>query len=1012
MAEKSTPSDIDVSMRTDRGDESPSKLGVVGFDIELLDRIYAKLVKVGQEVEKQATKEQGVKLQVTLDSIRSALERNYTKLVRLVEGCEHHPCRGPHLSEDVLLSIYNYVIGKPMKSPKFQVKSKPDRASQGKLPTIKEADQKTTQDDITNQPSRPKLMLECQCQDLNPMFYCQYCTYKALARKILTKMAIQIPNDEAESQWSHSLGINLQNIICDTKSTVRDATKKLNKLKENLLEPHNMMVLDIEGLYYWLLDYSIQNDRPDWSIAITQSFITTKEQGRKFKEQLNKSGANGWRYIVKEFTKDAGNVDANPDPKGCLYEAANKGSTEEFQDLLRSLPAETIHAELKMKSPQYGGNLFHHLVYMSHYKKSRNTEIESQIQDASKWDEAISCMLDVLYEYCWKWAQVQDQNKQSFKNTDSKHVEYYRSLAILELIFWVEDRNHWNAFSAAALYASPSVVKVMLSKEPIYLFPSGYYGVFKDGYAVDIIDPVVNARSRSTGLLGRDKPPSQLELKYEKINENGTPVDKENSDTVEDKQEASKEKLSYTAKVSPSPAEMQNITESLKWLVNYSDNENDKKSIIPSFLELVVRRDPKDAASILKCEPLKTLVEEKWNNHWLLILLWFVIYVGYMSIYTACAVTRPINATSISNMYHSGSDFVRFLGELVIIIGLICIVISEIMLLLSIWRKGKLEVVYWYLPRPWRRSGFNRCLSIMFVIFHLAVIVNRLELDSEEDIYLAVCLLCGWMNAIDFFIIYEPTACFPDIIHKVFIEDLLKRWIPVFALTLLATASATFVIYQGTNPEVAEFPGSDYSVAIFSLFKLTYGLLDADYVYQSREPFIGTLLFIIYIWLGTTLLLNLLIAMMTETYTKEKKRYADAHIAIKASYALYLEKLTWGVMSVKYDTELSIGGVDFTDETELNPEISDSIEEIVQGEEENRNGRTTSLGNNRKAAQTFVKVGKFIRGSTGDEWMLLNAVMIKKDPRTSNGGDINSLNDILETGDSQRPGAFAEQINT
>ena len=324
-----------------------------------------------------------------------------------------------------------------------------------------------------------------------------------------------------------------------------------------------------------------------------------------------------------------------------------------------------------------------------------------------------------------------------------------------------------------------------------------------------------------------------------------------------------------------------------------------------SILETVIRR--RDGSDIVALEPLRSMLSDKWSRFQIFYWMWFFAYLIYMAIFTACAICRPIGATSIGQMYQDTGDYVRAVGETFVCLGLPFFFYGEV----SDYKRNG-----WIWPMPWTRQGSFRLTNISFIVMVLLTYVLRLALTPTEDVCLCIALFLGWIMTTQFMVPSLYSGIFPVVMFEVFIGDFLRRFLWVFGLVLAATGTATFCAFQGAVfPDGMENPHESFWGSIFSTFKLTFGLLETDYVTKARSPAIGVMLFLVYIWLGHLLLLNLMIAMMVDTYSLTRQRQKEEWLLTMGCFAMLMDRRLPNSMCIQYDgrshkvKQLRMGGM-------------------------------------------------------------------------------------------------------
>ena len=312
-----------------------------------------------------------------------------------------------------------------------------------------------------------------------------------------------------------------------------------------------------------------------------------------------------------------------------------------------------------------------------------------------------------------------------------------------------------------------------------------------------------------------------------------------------------------------------------------------------SVLERMILRDPMDGARVMAIEPFRSMINDKWKRFRIFYGIWFIMYFCYMLVFTVCAINRPVNATSLSDMYKARNDFARLAGEIFIIVCLPLFFYGEIR---DLFRMG------WVTPRPWLWVGTFRITNFFFVLACIAVVVLRLLANPGEDIALAIALLFGWINTLEFLGASKRCGMFAIVTHRAFVGDIVLRFFIVWVLALAGTSTATFVAYQASPHQILpDFPNGTFWNTPYSLTKVTFALLDADYATQARDSAFGIIIFLAFIFIMNFLLFNLLIAMLVDTYTRTRKKVEASWMWTKASYALLMDRRLPNFLCITYE---------------------------------------------------------------------------------------------------------------
>ncbi|XP_048398512.1 transient receptor potential cation channel subfamily V member 6-like isoform X2 [Stegostoma tigrinum] len=206
--------------------------------------------------------------------------------------------------------------------------------------------------------------------------------------------------------------------------------------------------------------------------------------------------------------------------------------------------------------------------------------------------------------------------------------------------------------------------------------------------------------------------------------------------------------------------------------------------------------------------------------------------------------------------YQTKEDYLRLLGELITIVGALVILISEILYLYKIGPKN-------YFGNTSIGGPFPLLLVCYSLLIAVAVIM-RIHADAGEAVPISFALIIGWCNTIYFARGFKTFGKFSIIIQKLIFGDFM-HWCCLVFICIIGFTFAFYLMFQTLN--LADYPYfRDFSMTLRTIFELMMGLMDIPLPYNKPTPnniYIAYVMFMLFVYL---LLLNLLIAMMDDTY--------------------------------------------------------------------------------------------------------------------------------------------------
>nr|KAG5687026.1 hypothetical protein BaRGS_002399 [Batillaria attramentaria] len=285
-----------------------------------------------------------------------------------------------------------------------------------------------------------------------------------------------------------------------------------------------------------------------------------------------------------------------------------------------------------------------------------------------------------------------------------------------------------------------------------------------------------------------------------------------------------------------------------------------------SILEIICETGRIEKAfGLLNTYVVKGIIREKWSHYRLWFILWFIAHVILMVFFTTYAVYKArliryhelqqLNATEPPSASAAEEAFV-FAGAILAI---------PVALLLLLW-----EVVRVLNRQPlnlWliHHNGVYRSI---LVIFALSVLTDSIWYFAkmpvpDNNYFLILALLVGWWFMTFFLRPFRKFSFFTVMLQKVLVGDMF-RFSTVILLELLAFSVAMHMTYlptPGPLPEDFEHLG----ITLLTMFKLMLGLTEVEILNDAPHPWLADLLYVMFTLLTYLLMLNALIAMMSNT---------------------------------------------------------------------------------------------------------------------------------------------------
>uniref|UniRef100_A0A3B5BMK8 Transient receptor potential cation channel subfamily V member 1-like n=1 Tax=Stegastes partitus TaxID=144197 RepID=A0A3B5BMK8_9TELE len=276
-----------------------------------------------------------------------------------------------------------------------------------------------------------------------------------------------------------------------------------------------------------------------------------------------------------------------------------------------------------------------------------------------------------------------------------------------------------------------------------------------------------------------------------------------------------------------------------------------------SVLEIIVfGRDVPNRPEMLEIEPLRSLLEEKWDMFASkLFLLNFLVYLMYLIIFTTVALHRKDGQPPFP--VEGPVDCLRCVGEMVSVVG-------------------ALKFFYQSRNRPNLQALFTDGFSdiLFFLQATLLLVCTVLYFCGRREYVglLVISLALAWINILYYSRGSKQLGKYYVMMQNMILGDLL-HFLCVYSVFLfgfsagktpkinLTDASAV----QGQSSDADKPKFSNLRFTVLEMFKFTIGMGDLQFTDQAEYKEVFYVLLICYIVLTYILALNMLIALMGNT---------------------------------------------------------------------------------------------------------------------------------------------------
>uniref|UniRef100_A0A8C3SAM2 Transient receptor potential cation channel subfamily V member 2 n=1 Tax=Chelydra serpentina TaxID=8475 RepID=A0A8C3SAM2_CHESE len=294
-----------------------------------------------------------------------------------------------------------------------------------------------------------------------------------------------------------------------------------------------------------------------------------------------------------------------------------------------------------------------------------------------------------------------------------------------------------------------------------------------------------------------------------------------------------------------------------------------------SVLEILAESsDTPNRYKMVVLEPLNKLLQHKWDSFAARrFYLSFFCYFIFLAIFTVLAYHRPLQLQSPFPAEFTAIGFLQLTGQIILPLYTPLGNPARCSWLCPVWRRAfrlsaHCVTMIASSPSPSLLQAFSLLLSAVLYI-----------VGSEDYVPMMVfSLLLGWVNMLYYTRGFQWTGIYCVMIQKTILRDLL-RFLMVYVIFLFGFAAALVTLTGDAPPafqnESVTQEDGDKGHVVYSgllstsleLFKFTIGMGDLEFQEHVKFKYFVMLLLLLFVILTYILLLNMLIALMSETVT-------------------------------------------------------------------------------------------------------------------------------------------------
>ncbi|XP_043910460.1 transient receptor potential cation channel subfamily V member 2 [Protopterus annectens] len=325
-----------------------------------------------------------------------------------------------------------------------------------------------------------------------------------------------------------------------------------------------------------------------------------------------------------------------------------------------------------------------------------------------------------------------------------------------------------------------------------------------------------------------------------------------------------------------------------------------------SVLDIIVNSSKtQNRHKMIQVEPLNKLLQDKWDRFAsYLFYVCLIVYIVYMFIFTCVAYYRPVGDKPSFSFFSSGEGYLRLFGIIITMLGGVYFLLRWIQY--CIQRRPRLKTIL-----------IDSFFEVLFLLQSITLLLSAVVYAAGKEEYvtlLVFSLATGWFNVLYYTRGFQLMGIYSVMIQKMILRDIV-RFLLVYAVFLFGFAVAVVVLVRDTDNDAENKNGtactevkpySDLYFTCMDLFKFTIGMGDLEAAANHKFQHMFIFLLIMYITLTYILLLNMLIALMSETVTNISAESQSIWKLQRAVTILHIEGSLPMVLREKFQTGKTI----------------------------------------------------------------------------------------------------------
>ncbi|XP_062610763.1 uncharacterized protein LOC134272556 isoform X2 [Saccostrea cucullata] len=274
-----------------------------------------------------------------------------------------------------------------------------------------------------------------------------------------------------------------------------------------------------------------------------------------------------------------------------------------------------------------------------------------------------------------------------------------------------------------------------------------------------------------------------------------------------------------------------------------------------SALMIIINGENDEHLEMLEGGVMRQLLDEKWKafarrRFFVRLILAFIQLI----LISVAVYLRPKSNLLAVNSY---TDIIRFVCEILTCIGCSITLVADVFEIIT-------QGIFSFLKNC-KNAPAQTLFMISCILFLACIPFRFLEMKQVEDVLMIIAVPCSWLFLLFFARTFKLTGPFVTMIYKMLLGDLLRFGI-IYVIFLTGFTQAFYFLFRGNTSNQSQ-GFDDIGDTVLTLFQMTLGEFKYQDFNYTKYSGLTKIVFAIFMMLVPILLLNMLIAMMGNTYT-------------------------------------------------------------------------------------------------------------------------------------------------